>query len=110
MKRLTFTVLASLIAALALVDAAAASDNTRPAAPQKLGVTLSGTVSNDGKTLVADDDNNWTVINSDVLKGLEKRYITVKCRMEPDKRAIRVLSVLEPKGHPPNLGDSAFRK
>ena len=108
MKRITIAALFSLLAALLLVDAAAANDNLRPA--PKPGVTLSGTVSNDGKMLTADDDNNWMVINSDALKGFEKRYITVKCRMEPDKRAIRVFSVVDAKDHQQHLGDSAFRK
>jgi hypothetical protein len=85
------------------------SDRTRPSGVQ--GVNLSGKVSNDGKMLLADDDNTWSVSNADVLKGLEGRYVTVKCRMDPGKRAIRVLYVFEPDTkHSANLGDSAFRR
>lgn len=90
----------------------AAGDNTHPTSVHTKGVTLSGKVSADGKQLVADDENAWTVKNSDTLKGLERRYVTVKCRMDLDKRAIRVLSVEEPSEtkHTAHLGDAAFRR
>jgi len=75
------------------------------------GVDLAGKVSNDGKTLVANDDNIWSVNNTDTLKGLEGREVTVKCRMEPAQHAIRVLFVVDPSvKHAGNLNDSAFRR
>lgn len=75
------------------------------------GVNLAGKVSNDGKTLVTDDDNIWIVTNADILKGFEGRDATLKCRMDPDHHAIRVLTVVEPElKHPANLSDSAFRR
>jgi len=103
------TLIVLLGLALAL-DAFAASESTRPATSPKSGVTLSGAVSADAKTFTTDDENEWTVLNAEALKGFEKRYITVQCRIEPEKRAIRVLSVSRPVEHPPNLGDSAYRR
>ncbi len=86
-------------------------DNTRPPSAHGKGVNLSGQVSKDGKMLVADDDNTWAVNNSDVLKGFEGRYVTVRCRMDPSKRAIRVLYVVEPEiKRATNFRDSAFRR
>lgn len=87
----------------------AASDNTR--APSK-GVVISGQVSHDGRALVADDDNEWVVSNSESLQGVKGRYVSVKCRMSPATRTIHVLSILdEPStNHPAHLGDAAFRR
>jgi len=69
-------------------------------------------VSTDGKTLLADDDNNWNVSSPDALKGLEGRYVTVKCRMNLNQRSILILFVIDAPGmkHSANLGDSAFRR
>lgn len=88
---------------------AAANDNARLHAK---GVVLSGQVSNDGTKIVADDDNEWTVSNADALKGLEGRYISVRCRMNPKSETIQVLSVVDraSTGHTAHLGDSAFRR
>lgn len=89
-------------------QSAIAGDSTRV---QTKGVVLSGQVSQDGKTLLADDDNAWVVINADSLKGLEGRYVSVRCRMDVKDGRIRVLSVDQPvAGHSAHLGDAAFRR
>jgi len=90
----------------------AGSDNGHPATAQTKGILLSGKVSDDGKQLLADDDNSWKVANLDALKGLAGRYVLVKCRMDVTNRAIRVLSVEEPSEtrHAAHLGDAAFRR
>lgn len=110
MRRLPCAVLAFFL--LASPFTYAAGDNTRPTSAHSKGVVLSGKVSDDGKQLVADDDNNWKVTNMDALKGLEGRYVTVKCRMDVSKQAIHVLSVEEPSEtkHTAHLGDAAFRR
>jgi len=73
---------------------------------------LSGKVSEDGKQFIADDDNRWTIANADAIKGLEDRYVILKCRMDVDKRTIRVLSAEDPSEakHTAHLGDAAFRR
>jgi hypothetical protein len=82
----------------------------QPAASVK-GVDLAGKVSTDGKALIAEDDNIWSVSNADALKGFEGRHVTVKCRMDVAKHAIRVLYVVQPLvRHSANLNDSAFRR
>jgi len=110
MRRLPRTALAVLL--LTSTFTHAAGDSTRPTSPYTKGVLLSGKVSDDGKLLVADDDNGWAVTNMDTLKGLEGRYITVKCRMDIRRQAIRVLSIEDPSQtkHPAHLGDAAFRR
>lgn len=94
-----------------LVTHAAAfpGDNTRVILK---GVSLSGQISANGKIFKADDDNAWTITNMDSIKGFEGHYVTVNCRMDPDKRSIRVLFVVEQPSnrHAANLNDSAFRR
>jgi len=81
------------------------------ATPSAKAVTISGTVSNDGKTLVSRQDDAWTISNADVLKGQEGREVTVKCRPDRVKHTIYVFFVkpLETK-YLANNGDSAFRR
>jgi len=74
-------------------------------------VTISGTVSNDGKTLVSEQDDAWTVSNADVLKGQEGRQVTVKCRPDTAKHSIHVFFVKPAETrYIANRGDSAFRR
>jgi len=114
MKRVSITSVALLLLASPFTQARGApiGDGTRPAAASTKGMALSGKVSDDGKIFTADDDNDWHVTNTDLLKGLEGRYVVVKCRMDVSKRAIRVLSVEEPSEakHAVHLGDAAFRR
>ncbi len=90
-------------------QSAAAGDNTRV---QVKGVVLSGQLSSDGKKLLADDDNEWTVSNADTVKGLEGRYVSVRCRMNPKNSAIQVLSIVDQPAttHATHFGDAAFRR
>jgi hypothetical protein len=100
-----------IAAPLMAAQASVPGDNTRPAGASINGVDLAGKVSKDGRALLADDDNTWSVSNADALKGLEGRYVTVKCRMDLNKHAIRVLYVIQPlTKHTANLSDSAFRR
>jgi hypothetical protein len=86
-----------------------AGDSTRV---QVKGVVLSGQVSEDGMKLLADDDNMWVVSNAELLKGLEGRYVSVRCRMDVKGGKIRVLSIIDQPGttHGAHLGDAAFRR
>lgn len=108
MRRLATAALGFVFVA-ALVTSAHGGDATR-AKPAK-GVNLTGQLSNDGKTLLADDDNIWNVSNPDVFKGLAGRHVTVTCRMDLNKHAILVLYVVQPAvTHSANLSDSAFHR
>ncbi len=82
---------------------------TTQAAPKPL--TVFGKVSDNGKTLLTDIDSEWAVSNSDALKGLEGRRVTVKCYVDSEHSRIYVLSAktLETK-YAYRQGDSAFRR
>ena len=62
-------------------------------ATQPKGVVLSGKVSHDPKAFVMDDDNSCVVTNAEMLKGLENLYVTVRCRIDPEKRAVSPVGV-----------------
>jgi len=76
-------------------------------------VTISGQISLDGKALVSEENDIWTVSNPNVLAGHEGQQVSVKCQVNPDKNEIHVFSVkvalmeLKPAS---NKTDSAFRR
>jgi len=108
MRRLSVVALL-FVSVMTLATSAHGGDSVRTIAMK--GVNLAGKVSNDGKTLLADDDNLWNVNNPDILKGLGGRHVTVTCRMDLSKRAILVLYIIQPEmKHAANLSDSAFRR
>jgi len=76
-------------------------------------VTLSGTIAEDCKTLLAEkSDTRWTIMNPDALKGHEGHQVTLKGRVEPGKTEIQVFKVrMKPEApSAARLGDSAFRR
>ena len=57
-------------------------------------VTLSGKVSDDGKSFVSGKDNkSWTVSNPEALKGHEGHEVTIKAHEDAAKNEIHVVSV-----------------
>jgi hypothetical protein len=109
--------------ALLIFNAGAAQDPPKPAdvkkaelksrkAPTK-AVTISGQVSDDGKFLVSDDDDIWTVNNPNVLAGHVGQQVRVKCQVVQEKNEIHVFYVraeLRDVKYVPKSGDSAFRR
>lgn len=55
--------------------------------------TISGKVSDDGKTVVDKDGKSWTVSNPDALKGHEGHQVTLKGDVDSSKNEVRVDSV-----------------
>ena len=69
-------------------------DNMKSENTAKKAVSISGKVSDDGKTIVSDKDNKtWKVSNPDTLKGHEGHHVTVKAHVDTDKDEIHVTSV-----------------
>jgi hypothetical protein len=57
-------------------------------------MSISGKVSDDGKTFVSDNDSkSWTVSNPEALKGHEGHQVTVSANVNADKNEVQVLSV-----------------
>jgi hypothetical protein len=115
MKKLTsitlvFTVLMPLIAATQ--EAAPPNTGATPKLSAK-AITLSGTVADDGQTVIGDKDARWTVANPEALDGRDGSQVTIKCLAYPDKHEVRVLSVRAGRAeirYSANRSDSAFRR
>ena len=56
-------------------------------------VTVSGTVSADGKTFVDKDNKGWTVTNPEALKGHEGHEVTLTAHVDAAKNEVHVVSV-----------------
>lgn len=75
-------------------------------------ITISGRVSEDGKSLIARNGESWSVANAATLVGHENQQVKVKCETSAD-HSIRVRSlriVATPVTYHANPGDSAFRR
>ena len=122
MKRCTFLLLA-VILLLLLPNSATAQDTAKPPAtkhqdskalkiPAK-AITIPGQVSLDGKTLLSNEDDIWTVSNPEVLTGREGKPVVVRCQVFPDKNEIRIFYVkteMKEVKYTARKGDSAFRR
>lgn len=98
-----------LLASMTIAQSSTKSAASGQAIAKRVFV-ISGEVSDDGTTLVSDEINKWTVTNAASLKGYEGAHVTVRCRVDPDKHAMRVLSVSPQELTKYNTGDSAFRR
>jgi hypothetical protein len=80
-------------------------------APHK-AVTISGRISVDGKFLVSDKDEIWTIANPNVLVGHEGQQVLVKCQLHPDKNEIHVFFLKQglEEAKYVSRGDAAFRR
>lgn len=59
---------------------------------------VKGTISQDGKTLVADDGKSWTIANPDAVKGHEGHHVELKGSADAATSQIQVSSVKMLKG------------
>jgi len=56
-------------------------------------VTVSGTVSANGKTFVDKENKSWTVTNPEALKGHEGHEVTLTAHVDAAKNEVHVVSV-----------------
>ena len=85
-------------------------DGMRPAAASPKSVDLAGKISDDAKSFLADDGNQWTISNVAAVKGREGRNVVLQCRMDLEKRALHVLGIRQEQPQKAKLGDAAFRR
>lgn len=78
----------------------------------KKATQLAGQISLDGKTLVTEKNEIWTVTNPDVLTGHQGQRVLVKCQVFAGKNEIQVFSLqpAEDVKSASNRADSAFRR
>ena len=68
-------------------------DNSKSSMSMK-AVSVTGTISDDGKMFVNDKDNkSWTISNPDAVKGHEGHQVMLLAQMDADKNAVHVVSL-----------------
>ena len=101
MKKLMFVTFA-VVAMMSLIAIAqdiakqdtAKQDSVASAKMSTSALTISGKVSDDGKTFVNDKDSKtWTVSNPDALKGHEGHQVSVTANVNADKNEVTILTV-----------------
>ena len=72
----------------------AKQDSVASAKMSTSALTITGKVSEDGKTFVNDKDSkSWTVSNPDLLKGHEGHQVSVTANVNADKNEVTILTV-----------------
>ena len=81
--------------ALVMSAAAVAQDTMKPDSSMKATTTsVTGKISDDGKTFVDDKDSkSWTISNPDAVKGHEGHHVTLKAHLDTDKNEVHVVSL-----------------
>jgi hypothetical protein len=108
MKKLVLSILAVPL----LLPVPAVGQNHGDKSSVAKSITISGRVSQDGKSLIAKNGESWSVTNPDTLAAHQNQQVKVKCETSID-HSIRVLSVrtlATPASFHPNPSDSAFRR
>jgi hypothetical protein len=76
-------------------------------------LTITGMVSNDGKTIRGEQNTAWIVTNAEKLHNFLGHQVSVKGTLDPLTNQLRVLSVKmaqEAGTYSSRIGDSAFRR
>jgi hypothetical protein len=68
-------------------------DNTKASTTTK-AASLTGKISDDGKTFVSDKDGkSWSIDNPDAVKGHEGHHVTLKAHVSADAGTVDVVSL-----------------
>jgi len=113
MKRLMVASVAGILLISGLGLAQEHADKTTPPYSSAKTLLVYGRVSADGKKLLTDLDSEWTVSNSETLKGREGTLVRVRCYVDSDRNRIQVLSIKKEQGestYATRNADSAFRR
>lgn len=109
MKKLVLSILAVPL----LLPVPAAGQNTNSGKRAEKSVTISGRVSEDGRSLIAKNGESWSVTNPGALAAHENQQVKAKCQISSANHDIRVLSLkimATPATYHVNPSDSAFRR
>ena len=69
-------------------------DNMNADAMAKKAISVSGKISDDGKTFMGDKDNkSWMISNPEAVKGHEGHHVTVRAQFDSGKNAVHVSSI-----------------
>lgn len=103
----------SLLVLPLLAGTAAGQSDSKGKSNAAKPFTISGKVSEDGKSVVQKNGKLWLVANQAILAGYKDQEVKVKCRISSGDQEIRVLSVkalASQAKYGVHLDDSAFRR
>ena len=94
MKKLMTIIFAlSLLTSFCLAAQDAAKQDNMKAGTAK-AASITGKISDDGKTFVSDKDGkSWTINNPDLVKGHEGHHVTLKAHVAADTNSVDVVSL-----------------
>jgi len=68
--------------------------NMKSDSSSKAPMNITGKISDDGKSFVADKDGKtWTIINPDAVKGHEGHHVVLNAHVYADKGEVHVMSL-----------------
>ena len=84
----------SLLASLSLAAQDTVKQDNMKADSSMKAASVTGKISDDGKTFVSDKDGKtWTINNPDAVKGHEGHHVTLKAHVSSDKTSVDVVSL-----------------
>lgn len=95
MRKLITTLFAlGLLMTLGLAAQDTMKPDTMKGSPSMKAASITGKISDDGKTFVSDKDGkSWTISNPEAVKGHEGHHVTVKAHVDADKSEVDVVSL-----------------
>ena len=86
--------LALVMSAVAVAQYSAQQPDNSKSGTSMKAVSVTGKISDDGKTFVSDKDSkNWTISNPDAVKGHEGHHVTLQAHVDVDKNEVNVVSL-----------------
>ena len=69
-------------------------DTMKPDSSTKAAINVTGKISDDGKSFLADKDGKtWTITNPDAVKGHEGHHVILNAHVYSDKGEVHVMSL-----------------
>lgn len=92
-KLLTMIFALGLLASMSLIAQDTMKQDNMKATSTKAS-SITGKISDDGKTFVSDKDGkSWTIGNPDAVKGHEGHHVTLKAHVAADTGTVEVVSL-----------------
>ena len=86
--------LALLISAVAVAQYESQQPDNSKSGTSMKAVSITGTISDDGKMFVSDKDGkSWTISNPDAVKGHEGHHVTLQAHVDANKNEVHVVSL-----------------
>jgi hypothetical protein len=102
-----------LVVGPSIARAAQKDDSSAPGNFTSKCVTISGTVTSDGRIFTSDSENRiWKVSNPSALENLDGRHVAVRAKVDRVNGVMRVTSVhsVVEQNYTARLDDAAFRR